>query len=72
MSQFFLFHKIEDKPVIDHCDVFETSTFTRNWYRRCLKEGGEPGVECAVRRVVLEHMRGYLGKNCNAERKDSW
>ena len=29
-------------------------------------------IECAVRRVVLEHMRGYLCENCNAGRKDPW
>ena len=50
---FFLFHKIEDKRVIDHCDVFETSTFTRNWCGRCLKRRGGECVHCAVTVVLL-------------------
>ena len=36
------------------------------------KRKGGIGVECAVRRVVLEHMHGYLCENCNAGRKVSW
>ena len=51
---YFSFPKIEDKHAIDHWDSFETSTFTRNWSRRCLKEGDGTGVECADGRVVLE------------------
>ena len=29
------------------------------------------GVECAVKRGVIEHMRGHLCENCNAGRKYS-
>ena len=71
MSQYFLFHKIEDIYVIDHCDVFEASTFTINLRRRCQKELGETGVKCDDRRMVFEDMRGYLCKNCNGEIKNS-
>ena len=60
VATFFLFHKIENNHVIDYCDVFEASTFTINWCRSCPKELGGTGVKCADRRVVFEHMRGYL------------
>ena len=45
----FLFHKIENKHVINHCDALETSTFTKNWCWRCLRKGSETGEECAIR-----------------------
>ena len=42
--------------------IFEASTFTIDWCRKCLKKLSGTDVKCADRRVVFEHKRGNLCK----------